>query len=254
MGLGAAACEPGTLSILRHLYPEPRDRARSLGIWAAVAGLALAMGPVIGGLLVGGGGWPAIFWFNVAAGRPRLRGRHPLGPGERRSRGRPVRLGGLHPRSGRSGHHRVRHHPRRRSGRLHGSARPRPVRHRGGDPGDLRVRGDAGQGPHGQGAVHAQAGLQRLPGHRVRHLFRGVLHLLPHGALPAGGLGLHGLQHRRALRPDGPGHDRRLSHRRTVGGGVRAAHARGGGVLLRRRRSALHRSVAQRRQRSPTCR
>ncbi len=68
MGLGAAACEPGTLSILRHLYPERRDRARSLGIWAAVAGLALAMGPVIGGLLVGGGGWPAIFWFNVAAG------------------------------------------------------------------------------------------------------------------------------------------------------------------------------------------
>lgn len=68
MGIGAAACEPGTLSILRHLYPERRDRARSLGMWAAVAGLALAMGPVIGGLLVGVGGWPAIFWFNVAAG------------------------------------------------------------------------------------------------------------------------------------------------------------------------------------------
>ncbi len=68
MGVGAAACEPGTLSILRHLYPERRDRARSLGIWAAVAGLALAMGPVIGGLLVGVGGWQGIFWFNVAAG------------------------------------------------------------------------------------------------------------------------------------------------------------------------------------------
>jgi EmrB/QacA subfamily drug resistance transporter len=68
MGIGAAACEPGTLSILRHLYPERRDRARALGIWAAVAGLALAMGPVIGGILVGLGGWPAIFWFNVAAG------------------------------------------------------------------------------------------------------------------------------------------------------------------------------------------
>ena len=68
MGIGAAACEPGTLSILRHLYPDKRDRARALGIWAAVAGLALAMGPVIGGILVGLGGWPAIFWFNVAAG------------------------------------------------------------------------------------------------------------------------------------------------------------------------------------------
>ena len=68
MGVGAAACEPGTLSILRHVYPERRDRARALGIWAAVAGLALAMGPVIGGILVGLGGWPAILWFNVAAG------------------------------------------------------------------------------------------------------------------------------------------------------------------------------------------
>ena len=68
MGIGAAACEPGTLSILRQLYPEKRDRARALGIWAAVAGLALAMGPVIGGILVGLGGWPAILWFNVAAG------------------------------------------------------------------------------------------------------------------------------------------------------------------------------------------
>jgi EmrB/QacA subfamily drug resistance transporter len=67
MGIGAAACEPGTLSILRQVYPERRDRARALGIWAAVAGLALAMGPVIGGILVGLGGWPAIFWFNVAA-------------------------------------------------------------------------------------------------------------------------------------------------------------------------------------------
>ena len=68
MGIGAAACEPGTLSILRHVYPERRERARALGVWAAVAGLALAMGPVIGGILVGLGGWPAIFWFNIAAG------------------------------------------------------------------------------------------------------------------------------------------------------------------------------------------
>ncbi len=68
MGIGAAACEPGTLSILRHLYPDRGDRARALGLWAAIAGLALAMGPVIGGILVGLGGWRAIFWFNVAAG------------------------------------------------------------------------------------------------------------------------------------------------------------------------------------------
>ena len=68
MGVGAAACEPGTLSIIRHLYPERASRARALGVWTAIAGLALAMGPVIGGLLVGLGGWRAIFWFNVGAG------------------------------------------------------------------------------------------------------------------------------------------------------------------------------------------
>jgi EmrB/QacA subfamily drug resistance transporter len=68
MGIGAAACEPGTLSILRHVYPDARQRARALGIWAAIAGLALAMGPVIGGVLVGVGGWRDIFWFSYAAG------------------------------------------------------------------------------------------------------------------------------------------------------------------------------------------
>ena len=68
MGLGAAACEPGTLSVIRQLYPDRRARARAIGWWAAMAGLALAMGPVIGGILVGLGGWPAIFWFNLAAG------------------------------------------------------------------------------------------------------------------------------------------------------------------------------------------
>lgn len=67
MGIGAAACEPGTLSIVRQLYPDRRKRARALGVWSAVAGLALAMGPVIGGLLTGAGGWRAIFWFNLAA-------------------------------------------------------------------------------------------------------------------------------------------------------------------------------------------
>ncbi|MGN6608959.1 MAG: MFS transporter [Jatrophihabitans sp.] len=66
MGVGAAASEPGTLSLIRQLYPERRERARALGAWSAVSGLALASGPVVGGLLVGLDGWRAVFWFNLA--------------------------------------------------------------------------------------------------------------------------------------------------------------------------------------------
>ncbi len=68
MGIGAAASEPGTLSMIRHLYPGRSERARALGIWVAVSSLGLALGPLIGGLLVYGWSWRAIFWFNVFFG------------------------------------------------------------------------------------------------------------------------------------------------------------------------------------------
>jgi MFS family permease len=68
MGVGAAASEPGTLSVIRHLYPDRTKRARALGAWSAVSGLSLALGPVIGGVLVNLSDWRAVFWFNLALG------------------------------------------------------------------------------------------------------------------------------------------------------------------------------------------
>lgn len=68
MGVGAAGSEPATLSILRHVYVERRSRARAMGVWAAVSGTALAMGPVVAGVLVGISDWRAVFWFNLALG------------------------------------------------------------------------------------------------------------------------------------------------------------------------------------------
>ena len=99
MGIGAAASEPGTLSMIRHLYPDRAQRARSLGIWAAVSSLGLALGPLIGGLLVFGWSWRAIFWANVVLRGAGLRQRRhrparELGPGPgpvRRARADPRR-------------------------------------------------------------------------------------------------------------------------------------------------------------------
>ncbi len=68
MGVGAAASEPGTLSMIRQLYQDRASRNRALGIWAAVSGFALALGPVLGGVLVGLWSWRGIFWFDVTFG------------------------------------------------------------------------------------------------------------------------------------------------------------------------------------------
>ena len=65
-GLGAAVMLPNSLALLNHaLAREPARRARAIGYWTAAGAIAIALGPVLGGLLVAGVGWRAIFWVNV---------------------------------------------------------------------------------------------------------------------------------------------------------------------------------------------
>ena len=64
-GIGASMLNPVALSIIANSFTEPKERARAVGIWGAVAGASLALGPLLGGALTQTIGWRSIFWVNV---------------------------------------------------------------------------------------------------------------------------------------------------------------------------------------------
>jgi EmrB/QacA subfamily drug resistance transporter len=66
--LGGSMLNPVALSIISNTFTERRARARAMGIWGAVFGISLALGPVLGGLLVTSLSWRAIFWINIPIG------------------------------------------------------------------------------------------------------------------------------------------------------------------------------------------
>src|ERR1035437_6167605 len=66
--IGGGVVKPGGVSVIPKVVEDPKERAKAIGMWGSVAGLSLASGPVLGGLLVSGIGWRSIFWINVPVG------------------------------------------------------------------------------------------------------------------------------------------------------------------------------------------
>ncbi|NUR25434.1 MAG: MFS transporter [Catenulispora sp.] len=67
-GVGGAMMNPVAMSIITNVFTEAKERARAIGVWSAAMGLSMALGPVVGGLLLGAWSWRAIFWLNVPVG------------------------------------------------------------------------------------------------------------------------------------------------------------------------------------------
>ncbi len=65
LGVGGAMIMPATLSIVRQVFPDRRERALAIGVWTAVAAVGAATGPVVGGFLVEHFWWGSVFLINI---------------------------------------------------------------------------------------------------------------------------------------------------------------------------------------------
>ncbi len=66
--VGGSMLNPVAMSIITNTFTDPRERAQAIGVWGAVVGMSMALGPVVGGFLVSSIGWQSVFWTNVPIG------------------------------------------------------------------------------------------------------------------------------------------------------------------------------------------
>jgi DHA2 family methylenomycin A resistance protein-like MFS transporter len=67
-GAGAALFMPSSLALLVRAFPDARERTKVLGVWSATVSSSMALGPTVGGIMVGAFGWPSIFLINLPIG------------------------------------------------------------------------------------------------------------------------------------------------------------------------------------------
>jgi EmrB/QacA subfamily drug resistance transporter len=66
--VGASMLTPVAMSIITNTFTDPRERAQAVGIWGAVFGVSMALGPIVGGAAVSSVDWRSIFWLNLPVG------------------------------------------------------------------------------------------------------------------------------------------------------------------------------------------
>jgi EmrB/QacA subfamily drug resistance transporter len=66
--IGGSMLNPVAMSIIRNVFEDPRERAQAIGVWGAMMGVSMALGPVLGGALVDSVGWRAVFFVNLPIG------------------------------------------------------------------------------------------------------------------------------------------------------------------------------------------
>lgn len=95
MGIGAALVFPATLAIITNLFTDPVERAKAIGLWSAVSGMAVAFGPVAGGFLLEHFWWGSVFLVNIPIVAAALAVGHFLIPESREPERHPFDVVGL---------------------------------------------------------------------------------------------------------------------------------------------------------------
>jgi EmrB/QacA subfamily drug resistance transporter len=94
MGVGAALIMPSTLSIITNSFPDARERQRALGVWSGTSGAGIALGPIVGGLLLAHFWWGSVFLINVPIAAIGLVCALPLVPNSKNPVAEPTDRGG----------------------------------------------------------------------------------------------------------------------------------------------------------------